>query len=340
MSRPGLDGLLTPPVTPAEKAVGRRGFLMRLGLLAGAGALAGVGLSRTTRRGRRFETARPALGTWVRVSISGENADRASRGVAAAFAAIARVDAQMSVHRRDSQLARVNASAGEGMVPCAPAVLEVVERALAASRRTDGIFDPTILPLMRLYGFYDSKRDRWPSDREIADVLDRTGHRHVRVDRAGGRLGLARRGAALDLGAIGKGWALDRAVDALRAEGIESALVDVGGNVYGLGAPEGENEGWSVGVLHPVKGTIDRTFVLRDRAVATSGNSEQSHALGKARVGHLFDARRGLPSNGHLSASVTAESGVDSDTLSTVAFLLGPDRFTGFPGALESHFIG
>ena len=338
MSRPELDGLLAPP--GSREPLDRRGFLVRLGLLAGVGALAGLGLSRNSKRVRRFETARPALGTAVRISVCCEEPDRASRGAAAAFAAIARVDAQMSIHRRDSQVARVNAAAGKHMVPCDPAVLDVVERALSASRRTGGLFDPTILPLMRLYGFYDSRRDRWPSDREIADVLDRTGHRHVRIDRAGGRLGLARRGAALDLGAIGKGWALDRAVDALRAEGIESALVDVGGNVYGLGAPDGQEEGWSVGVLHPVKGTIDRTFLLRNRAVATSGNSEQNHLLGRRRVGHLFDARRGLPADGHLSASAVAERGVDSDTLSTVAFLVGPGSFTGFPGALDSHFIG
>jgi thiamine biosynthesis lipoprotein len=193
---------------------------------------------------------------------------------------------------------------------------------------------------MRLYGFYGAARDRYPSDREIAAALEVTGHRHVAVDRAGGRLGLLRRGAALDLGSIGKGWALDRAVDALRGAGVHSGLVDVGGNVYALGAPRESAAGWSVGVVHPATGRIERVLVLRDGAVATSGNGEQSHLQGKLRVGHLFDARRGRPSDGHLAVSVEAGTGVESDMLSTVAFLLGPDRFRGYPGALASHFIG
>jgi FAD:protein FMN transferase len=191
-----------------------------------------------------------------------------------------------------------------------------------------------------LYGFYDSGSKTYPSDRQIAATLESMGHRHVMIDRTAGTLGLAKRGVSIDLGSIGKGWALDRAIDAIRSEGVNSALVDVGGNVYALGAPDSESEGWSIGVVHPVTGQIERTLMLRDMAVATSGNSEQSRMLGHIRVGHLFDARHGRPADGHLSASVIARTGVESDMLSTVAFLLGPDRFPGFPGAVESHFIG
>jgi thiamine biosynthesis lipoprotein len=160
------------------------------------------------------------------------------------------------------------------------------------------------------------------------------------ADRSAGTLGLARSGAGLDLGSIGKGWALDRAVAALRREGIESGLVDVGGNVYGIGVPEDGAAGWAVGVLHPGTGRIDRTFHLRDAAVATSGNAEQHHRLGGREVGHLFDARRDRPADGPLSASVLAATGTESDVLSTVAFLVGPDRFRGWAGARAAHFIG
>jgi thiamine biosynthesis lipoprotein len=320
--------------------VDRRRFLAQLGLLAGAGAFAPFVHASLPRKVQRIEVGRPALGTWVRVVVQDGDAGRAERAAERAFEAIRVVDGQMSIHRPDSQLARVNAAAGRGTVPADPAVLEVVERACETARRTGDVYDPTVLPLMRLYGFYDSGRSRYPSDREIARVLDLMGHRRVLIDRAGGRLGLSTPGASLDLGSIGKGWALDRAVDAIRAEGIHSALVDVGGNVYALGTPEPDAAGWSVGVLHPATGRIDRTFVLRDMAVATSGNYEQSRMLGHVRVGHLFDARHGRPSAGHLSASVIARTGVDSDHNSTAAFLLGPDRFRGFPGVVESYFIG
>jgi FAD:protein FMN transferase len=246
----------------------------------------------------------------------------------------------MSVHRADSQLSRVNAKAGEGAARVDPAVADVVARACSAARRTGGIYDPTILPLMKLYGFYGAKHEGYPSDREISAALHVTGHRHILVDTVAGTVGITRRGVALDLGSIGKGWALDRAVDAVRGVGIRSALVDVGGNVYGLGAPPEQDAGWTVGVLHPATGRVDRTYLLRDRAVATSGNAEQFRSLGGRRVGHLLDALRGRPADGPLSVSVEARSGTESDVLSTTAFLLGPDRFTGFPGAHQAHFIG
>lgn len=329
------------PLKEAGRRTDRRRFLAQLGLLAGAGAgLPFLRSSVLAKRLHRIETARPALGTWVRVVVQDPDPDRAERAAERAFAAIRRVDAQMSIHRADSQIARVNAAAGKGTVPVDGAVLDVVARAVEEARRTDGVYDPTVLPLMRLYGYYQSGRDRYPSDAEIGEALSVTGHRHVALDRTGSRIGLLRRGAALDLGSIGKGWALDRAVDGLRAERVHSGLVDVGGNVYGLGAPEESEAGWSVGVLHPETGKMDRVFLLRDAAVATSGNYEQSRVLGHVRVGHLFDAHRGRPAGGHLSASVVARTGTESDALSTVAFLLGPDRFRGHPGVLETHFIG
>lgn len=343
MSEPKPDHIVESPATsPSEPSAARRRFLIRLGLLAGAGVLPFAGRAASMGRGRptRLETARPALGTWVRVAAVDGDEARAARGIERAFGAISRVDRQMSIHRTDSQLSRVNAAAGERAVTVDADVLDVVERALDGARRTAGLYDPTILPLMRLYGFYGSRRTRFPSDREIVAALRVTGHDLVTIDRAAGTLALSRRGASLDLGSIGKGWALDRAIDALRAEGISSGLVDVGGNVFALGVPDEGSAGWSIGVAHPATGAVDRRFTLRDEAIATSGNAEQSHRLGSAFVGHLLDARRGRPADGPLSATVRARTGVDSDRGSTVAYLLGPGRFGGFPGALEAHFIG
>jgi thiamine biosynthesis lipoprotein len=338
MDRPARhDAVLEPARTGP---VDRRRFLLQLGLLAGAGALPFAAGRLRTRPTGRLEVARPALGTWVRVVVDEGDPARASRAAEAAFAAIRTVDAQMSIHRPDSQLARVNAAAGRSPVRVDAAVAEVVARACAAARDTGGRYDPTILPLMKLYGFYGGGGDRLPADREIDAALAITGHRHVVVDRSAGTVGITRAGVAVDLGSIGKGWALDRAVDAIREQGISAALVDVGGNVYGLGTPSGHTEGWTVGVLHPATGRVDRTFLLRDRAVATSGNAEQFRVVAGTKIGHLIDAVRGRPADGPLSVSVEAATGLESDLHSTTAFLLGPSRFAGVPGALRTHFIG
>jgi FAD:protein FMN transferase len=327
-----------PNQAPADGFTRRR-FLTSLGLLAGAGALAPL-LSRTGgRAAATVDVTRQMLGTWIRIVIRHEDPARAGRAAERAFAEIARVDAQMSIHRPDSELSRVNRAAGREAVTVSQDLLDMLEISLASARHSGGVFDPTILPLMNLYGFYGPGSGRYPSDREIAAAEALVGWQNVTVDRGARTVGLTRPGMGLDLGSGGKGFAIDRAVAALRAEGVNSALVDAGGNVYALGTPEPGAAGWSVGVYHPVTRKADRVFVLRDQAVATSANYEQFRVLDGHRVGHLFDARRGLPADGHLSASVVARTGVESDAMSLPAFLLGPDGFH-WPAALATHFIG
>lgn len=329
----------------SDERLSRRRFLLGLGALAGGAALAPL-VARipavATLGGRlaRVEASRAGLGTWIRIVARHHDPAAADRAIAKAFAAIDQVDAQMSIHRPDSELARVNAAAGMHAVPVGAALLAVVERARQDAIDTQGVHDPTVLPLMKLYGFYNSGRTHLPTDREISDALAVMGPRQVLIDRAAGTIGLASRGAALDLGSIGKGWAIDRAVDALRAEGVTSGLVDVGRNVYGLGTPDDDSAGWRVGVLHPVTGGVDRVFTLHDNAIATSGNYEQWTTLDGVRVGHLLDAHRGRPSNAHLSASVHAASGLLSDECSSRAFLTGEAGTRNVPGVLDTHFIG
>jgi thiamine biosynthesis lipoprotein len=339
MPEPDTRHCVLPPAAPAFTMTRRR-FLASLGVVAGAGAITPLLGRLEAERIASVEVSRPVLGTWARIVARDGDRARATRAVERAYAAIARVDSQMSIHRADSQLARVNAAAGRAAAVVDPAVLDVVERAYAAGARTGGVYDPTVLPLMRLYGFYRDDPARYPGDREIARTLEAMSWRGIASDRARGTLALTHAGAGLDLGSIGKGWAVDRAADALREAGIRSGLVDIGGNVYGIGVPDDRAAGWSVGVLHPVTKQVDRVFVLRDAAVATSGNYEQFKILSGIRVGHLFDARRGRPADGHLSASVEAASGVESDVGSTVAFLLGPSGFGAWPGVQTPHFIG
>lgn len=319
----------------AAGAISRRRFLASVGALAGAG-LVPVAV-RGPRPAARVDVTRAGLGTWIRVVARHPDERTASLAVEDAFAAVRRVDGQMSIHRADSQLSRVNAAAADHASAVDADVRDVVALALEGARRSDGVYDPTVLPLMRLYGFYGAPVTAPPSDRAVGGVLERVGWRRVTL--AGGALGLERAGAGIDLGSIGKGWAVDRAVDALKARGVRDGLVDAGGNVAAFGVPEDGAEGWSVGITHPITGELQRTLLLRDQAVATSNNTEQYRVLGGLRVGHLFDARRGRPSDGHLSVTVQARTGVWADLMSTSAFLLGPDRFH-WPEAQVVHFVG
>jgi FAD:protein FMN transferase len=317
----------------------RRNFLAGLGLLAGAGLLAPV-LRRVLRpSAASVEAGRPLLGTWVRIVARHPDRARATRAVERAFAAVREVDAQMSVHRADSELSRLNRAAGRGAARVSPALLDVVEQACACARRSGGLYDPSVMPLMTLYGFYGLERASLPTTAEVDRARDAVAFEDVQVDRGAGTIALARSGMGLDLGSIGKGWAVDRAVAAMRAEGVTSGLVDAGGNVYGLGVPEDGAEGWSVALFHPRTGRSERVFSLKDAAVATSANNERFRTIAGHRLGHILDAKSGAPADGHVSVSVVASTGVESDQMSTAAFLLGPDRFRGWPGALDALFL-
>ena len=335
------DSPPSPPAGPsaAGRRLDRRRFLTGLGLLAGFGVLAPL-LSRARRAAlASVEAGRPLLGTWVRVVARHPDRARAARAVERAFTAVREVDAQMSVHRADSDLTRLNRAAGIAPARVPAALLEVVSQACACARRSGGLYDPTVLPLMTLYGFYGPERQSLPATPEIDAALAATGWEQVRVDRAAGTVALARRGMGIDLGSIGKGWAVDRAVDALRAEGVASGLVDAGGNVYGLGTPDEGADGWSVALFHPVTGRVERVWSLRDCSVATSANNERYRVLAGHRCGHILDARRGRPADGHVSVTVRARTGVEADQMSTAAFLLGPGRFQHWPGALDALFL-
>lgn len=327
------------PHTIFDSALSRRRFLKGIGLVAGAGVLAPV-LSQLGRRATtRIDETRPLLGTWVRVVARHSDPQVASRAVRSAFAAVERVDRVMSIHRDDSDVTRVNRASGAALARVPAALLDVVALARDGAERTDGIYDPSVLPLLRTYGFYGPARDAFPTDREIARAEARVGWRSIVLDRHAGTLGLSAAGAALDLGSIGKGWAVDRAIDALRAAGIRDGMVDAGGNLYAMGESEPGANGWTVGVYHPVSHAVDRVFLMRDQAIATSGNYEQYRILAGRRVGHLFDARTGRPADGRLSATVLADDATRADLMSTVSFLLGPGEFH-WPEARAVHWIG
>jgi FAD:protein FMN transferase len=272
---------------------------------------------------KAFRRSQPLLGTFVVVTAYSPNRDAANRAITAAFDEIRRVDSLMSLHRADSELARINATAGQERVKVSEELFLVISNALAIARQTDGSFDPTIAPLTQLWGFL-WKEHRLPSPAEIDAVLPRVNYRLVELDGERHTVHFQTNGVTLDLNAIAKGYAVDCAIETLRRAGITNAMVRAGGDLRVVGAPPGK-EAWPVQIEDPARSSRRRSLELRDAALSTSGSYENFFATGGRRYSHILIPRTGLPVEGIASCTVVAPRCMQSDAWATALFVLGPE---------------
>lgn len=243
--------------------------------------------------------------------------------------ALAEVNRQMSTYLPDSEIARFNRAGANEPIAIPPDFRFVVRRALEIAEATGGAFDPTVGALVNLWGFGPDGRPRaTPSAEQIAAARATTGWRHLRLA-PDGRLAKDVPGLRLDLGAIAKGFGVDRVAALLRGRGLANFLVEIGGETLGVGV-HAAGEPWRVGVLKP-DGSADLQGVahLTDgRAIATSGDYRNFYRdeSGELRA-HVIDPRTAAPV-GHAVASVSVLAGDcgTADALATALFVLGPDE--------------
>lgn len=273
----------------------------------------------------RVERSRPMMGTMVEITALGPDRDLCDRSVEQAFQEIEAVDRLMSSFKGDSQVSQLNRLAGKTWMVLDPEVLDVLEAAVLYSRLSEGAFDITVGPLLRLWGFYRDK-GHLPSTQEIGQARSRVNYRDIEIDQPKGRARLKKPGMAIDLGAIAKGYAVDKAVEALKKKGIRKGLVNAGGDLYAFGRPE-EKAPWLIGLQHPrEREKVATVLEVEDRAVATSGNYERYFVLKGKRYTHILDPRTGWPIQGMASVTVMADSAMKADALATSVFVLGPQR--------------
>jgi FAD:protein FMN transferase len=258
---------------------------------------------------------RTAMACRVEVALDERDRD----GVPAARAALDeadRVEALLTVFRETSELSRVNREAAERAAAVDPEVYGLLRRCAAFRVATDGAFDITSTPLSRCWGFL-ARQGRVPAADDLERARSLVGMSRVAFDDAARAITFACAGMHLNLGAVGKGYALDRMGDVLRAGRVRHALLSAGSSsVVALG---GRGAGWVVDLRSPLVARLR----LRDGAVGTSGPGEQFVIADGRRHGHVIDPRTGWPAQGALSASAIAADGAAADALSTAFFVGG-----------------
>lgn len=241
------------------------------------------------------------------------------------FNAVERLENIFSRTAESSDISRVNDAAGKSPVLVSSEVLYVTQKALHYAALSSGAFDPTIGPLIDVWGFLGQDY-RVPEADQLKNALSLVDHTLINVDDALSTVYLPEEKMVLELGGIAKGYIVDQALDILRAAGVEHAFINAGGDIGLLGLnPEGEP--WQIGVRHPRElNVIIAVIPMHGGAIVTSGDYERSFEDEGVDYHHILDPVKGYPARGLASVTIIAETAIEADALSTAVFVLGPER--------------
>lgn len=264
------------------------------------------------------------LGTACSISLFEEGKSSIYHDI---FTRLNEIENLMSVNIPSSDVSRINAAAGIEKVQVHEDVFNVIERALFFAELSGGAFDPSIGPIVSLWGI-SGDNPRVPSHAEIEEALQFINWRNIELNASSKSVFLKYKGMALDLGAIAKGYAADEAAVIIKNAGIKRALVDLGGNILAAGEKKGRNP-WKVGIQNPndSRGASIGFMHVTDKSVVTSGVYERNFEQNAVLYHHIFSPFSGYPSkNSLLSVTIIASPSIDADALSTAVFVLGYEK--------------
>jgi thiamine biosynthesis lipoprotein len=301
-----------------------QGSWFRVHALAMACAVSVLARAQEPRDSVRVEASEEAMGTTFTVIAEGTDRDGLGTAVRAALAEAVRLDHLLSNYKAESEWSAMNREAARAPFVVSPELFELLDACLAYSRDTDGAFDVSVGPLLKAWGFFNGEGVR-PSADAVTRALENVGPGQVRLDRATRTVHYLRPGVDLDPGGIGKGYAIDRMVQMLKARGVRAAFLSAGGSsIYGLGAPADEPRGWSVVIRHPrAPSGVASTEFLHDASLSTSGSYERFFRADGQIYSHIMDPRTGAPATGTSSVSVIAPRTIDSEAWTKAYFVNG-----------------
>ena len=269
--------------------------------------------------------ARLAMATRFELILYGERESYLRAIGEEALEEISRVEAQLSFYRTDSDVTDLNLRGSSETVPVDPRFFRLLQKAQELSLQSEGAFDITVAPLMQVWGFVGGSGSM-PEASAIETARQRVGMQNVVLDEANYTVRFACEGVQIDLGAIGKGYAVDRAIDILRENEIENALLHGGtSTVFGLGSPP-DSDGWTIGIQKPYSEEGDSPIAavtLHNEALSVSAPHGKWFENEGKRYGHVIDPRTGYPTGNTLLAALVTPTATEGDALSTALLTLG-----------------
>lgn len=283
-----------------------------------------------------FKKAALSMGTVFEITAYVSDKYKADKAFNDVFKEINRLDYLMSNYKEESELSKVNKYAASEPTDCDNELAYVIEQSLQYSDITDGAFDITVGPLMKKWGFF-KEQGRIPGKEELESVLKSVSCKNIIIEEKIKKslfrdpgvvktVSFRNSGTQIDLGGIGKGYAVDMALRVLKGNRIHSALINFAGNIYAYGTPPGKDS-WVIGLQHPrMSEGLLGSFEIRDKAVSTSGDYEKFFTINGERYSHIIDPRTGYPVKGIVSVTIVTDNATRADALSTGVFVLGLDK--------------
>ncbi|MDD3695140.1 MAG: FAD:protein FMN transferase [Lentisphaeria bacterium] len=244
--------------------------------------------------------------------------------VSAAMSELQELHDKLNIFAADSELSQLNRSVPGEYFACSKSLWQCLLAAQEAYELSEGAFDVTVAPLMRLWSFGKEHAERLPSADELQACLAAVGFDKVSLDHKSRSVALTMPGMALDMGGLAKGYALDRIKSRMEGAGLNCYMLNFGGNIYCSEKPPPGKKYFSIGIRSPEKSAeLAQTLHLRDRFVSTSANYERGISLGEKKIGHLLDPKSGYPVATEGSVTVICSKGIYSDIFSTAVFVGG-----------------
>jgi thiamine biosynthesis lipoprotein len=273
-----------------------------------------------------FEAVEPHMGTLVRIKLYADGARQAKSAFRAAFDRIAQLDDALSDYKPASELNRICRTAVARPVAAGADLFRVLEASQKLAGETDGAFDVTLGPVIRLWR-QARNTHRLPDAAALREAAGRCGYRKLHLDPAKRTVMLDQAGMQLDAGGIAKGYAADAALSILAQLGIRSALVAASGDLA-FGDPPPGQRGWKIGVdsFDRPEAAFTRVLELSNAAVSTSGDGEQHLDIDGTRYSHIVDPATLMGLSRQITVTIIARHGIDADGLATAVSVLGPER--------------
>lgn len=264
------------------------------------------------------------LGTIIQLKVYGSNGKRA---IDEAVNRLNEIDNKMSVFKEYSEVSLINQKAGISSVEVSKDTYFVIKEAVKYSNLSEGAFDPTIRPIVELWGIGTDK-PRIPSESEICSELKLVNYKDIVLDEKESSIKLKNKDQTMDLGGIAKGYAADEVKRILINNNIKSALINLGGNIFALGKKPDKTQ-WQIGVQNPFskRGEFVGFISIKNKSIVTSGNYERYFISNGKKFHHIIDPKTGYPSESRIvSSTIISDYSIDGDGLSTGVYIMGLDK--------------